>query len=202
MSEDPTPKAESSCAAAEQDIAWMERVKKGDTEAFRLLIETHQSRVIGTAAKMLGDDSDAEDIAQQVFIRVWNSAARYQPSAKFTTWLFTITRNLVFNELLRRKRRPAVPMERREDGQEIQIADADGLSPSAAMLDEELQTAIRQAIDALPEAQRMAVVLRRYEALSYEEIAGVLHLSVPAVKSILFRARTDLRERLQKYLRG
>lgn len=202
MSEDPTPEAESSCVAAEQDIALMERVKNGDTEAFRLLIETHQLRVVGTAAKMLGDDTDAEDIAQQVFIRVWNSASRYKPSAKFTTWLFTITRNLVFNELRRRKRHPAMPMERRDDGQEIQIADSDGLSPAATMLDGELQAAIQQAIDALPETQRMAVVLRRYEELSYEEIADVLKLSVPAVKSILFRARADLRERLQKYLHG
>lgn len=202
MSEDPTPEAESSCFAAEQDIALMKRVKKGDTEAFRQIIETHQFHVIGTAAKMLGDDTDAEDIAQLVFIRVWNSAARYQPTAKFTTWLFTITRNLVFNELCRRKRHPAMPIERKDDEPEFQIADPGSLSPAATMLDGELQAAIQQAIDALPETQRMAVVLRRYEDLSYEEIAAVLNLSVPAVKSILFRARTDLRERLQKYLRG
>ena len=203
MTEDlPHLEAEPSRDAGAQDIAWMERVKTGDTEAFRLLIETHQTRVVGTVAKMLGDDTDSEDIAQQVFIRIWNSAARYTPTAKFTTWLFKITRNLVFNELRRRKRHPAMPLETREDEPERQIADPASPSPAATILDSELQDAIQKAIDSLPEMQRMAVVLRRYEELSYEEIAEVLKVSVPAVKSILFRARTDLRERLQKYLHG
>ena len=202
MSEDPPfSDAESSCSAAEQDIIWMERIKNGDTEAFRLLIETHQLRVIGTVAKMLGDDTDSEDIAQQVFIRVWNSASRYTPTAKFTTWLFKITRNLVFNELRRRKRHPSTPLERDDDEYAPQVTDPTALSPATSMMDGELQAAIQQAIDSLPETQRIAIILRRYEDMPYEEIAEVLKLSVPAVKSILFRARADLRERLQKYLR-
>ena len=94
----------------------MARIKQGDTEALRELIEAHQHRVIGTVAKMLGDDSDAEDIAQQVFIRVWKSAARYEPTAKFTTWLFKITRNLVFNELRRRKRHLAHSLDAATEG--------------------------------------------------------------------------------------
>ena len=200
MNEDLTPEAGPSCSSADQDTLWMEKVKKGDQEAFRLLIETHQSRVIGTVAKMLGDDTDSEDIAQQVFIRVWNSAARYRPTAKFTTWLFKITRNLVFNELRRRKRHPAAHIEQKEEEHFFQASDPNAPSPATSMLDVELQAAIQRAIDSLPEAQRMAVILRRYEELSYEEIAEVLKLSVPAVKSILFRARSDLRERLQKYL--
>jgi RNA polymerase sigma-70 factor, ECF subfamily len=200
MTEDLTPEADPSCSCAEQDVLWMEKVKKGDEEAFRLLIETHQSRVIGTVAKMLGDDTDSEDIAQQVFIRVWNSAARYEATAKFTTWLFKITRNLVFNELRRRKRHPAASLEHREEDQAFPMPDPNSPSPSTSMLDGEMQAAIQRAIDSLPEAQRMAIILRRYEELSYEEIAEVLKLSVPAVKSILFRARADLRARLQKYL--
>ena len=202
MSEDPTPEADPSCSGAEQDVLWMEKIKNGDQEAFRLLIETHQLRVIGTVAKMLGDDTDSEDIAQQVFIRVWNSAARYQPTAKFTTWLFKIMRNLVFNELRRRKRHPAMPLESKEDDHSFQTPDPDSPSPAASMLDSELQAAIQRAIDSLPEVQRMAIILRRYEEMSYEEIAEVLKLSVPAVKSILFRARADLRVQLQKYLEG
>jgi len=154
-------------------------------------------------AKMLGDDTDAEDIAQQVFIRVWNSAGRYTPTAKFTTWLFKIARNLVFNELRRRKRHPSTPLDAGGDNEfELQVPDPAATSPAASMLDGELQEAIQLAIDSLPEAQRMAIILRRYEEMSYEEIAEVLDLSVPAVKSTLFRARADLRERLQKYLRG
>lgn len=200
MSDDPTREA-SPTSRDDLDLTLMARVKTGDERAFETLIETHQVRVIGTVAKMLGGDADAEDIAQQVFIRVWNSAGRYEPTAKFTTWLFTITRNLVFNELRRRKRHPATSLDREdEDGRHLDAPDTVTRTPAASLLDEELQSAIQKAIDALPETQRMAVVLRRYEELSYEEIGEILELSVPAVKSVLFRARTELREGLRKYL--
>ena len=198
MSEETPRDAEFSPDA--QDIEWMRRVAQGDMRAFESLVEAHQTRVVGTVAKMLGDDTDAEDIAQQVFIRVWKSAARYQPTAKFTTWLFKITRNLVFNELRRRKRHPATPLEHEEEEHHFQAADQSTMAPDASMLDAEMQNAIQAAIDSLPEAQRMAVVLRRYEDMPYEEIGEVLGLSVPAVKSVLFRARAELREKLRKYL--
>lgn len=178
----------------------MQRVAKGDMEALQSLIEAHQARVVGTVVKMLGDDLDAEDIAQQVFIRVWKSAGRYQPTAKFTTWLFKITRNLVFNELRRRKRHPVTPLQLEEEEHFFQPVDCVAMSPDASLLDSELNDAIQMAIDALPETQRMAIVLRRYEDMPYEEIGEVLGLSVPAVKSVLFRARAELRERLRKYL--
>ena len=178
----------------------MRQVAQGDTEAFRLLIETHQARVVGTVAKMLGDEMVAEDIAQQVFIRVWKSAGRYHPTAKFTTWLFKITRNLVFNELRRRKRHPATPLQQEEEERYFQPPDATTLSPGDSLLDAELNDAIQLAIDALPEMQRMAIILRRYEEMPYEELGVVLGLSVPAVKSVLFRARAELRLRLRKYL--
>ncbi len=181
----------------------MERVKQGDTDALSDLIEAHQHRVIGTVAKMLGDDGDAEDIAQQVFIRVWKSAARYEPTAKFTTWLFKITRNLVFNELRRRKRHPAQSLDdTSEDRQPLQAPDPGAKAPDESLLNEEMQVAIQQAIDALPEVQRMAIILRRYDDVPYEEIGEVLGLSVQAVKSVLFRARTELREKLKRYLEG
>jgi RNA polymerase sigma-70 factor, ECF subfamily len=176
------------------EIDWMRRIKDGDMEAFRLLVETHQARVIGTITKMLGSDTDAEDLAQQVFIRVWKSAQRYKPTAKFTTWLFRITRNLVFNEMRRRKHF----VEPTEDLTEP--AERTAHEPDQALLEEELQSAIQEAISDLPESQRMAIVLRRYEEMPYEEIAKVMGTTVPAVKSILFRARTELRERLAKYL--
>ncbi|MDP9292029.1 MAG: sigma-70 family RNA polymerase sigma factor [Verrucomicrobiota bacterium] len=189
--------SDKSLPAAEQDIAWMRRVAQGDTTAFEQLIEAHQTRVVGTVAKMLGDDRDAEDLAQQVFVRIWNSAPRYRPTAKFTTWLFTIMRNLVFNELRRRKRHDAVRSTDEESAREIAT---DAPSPDGAFLTVELERAIQAALSALPEAQRMAIVLRRYEECSYEEIAEILGLSLAAVKSLLFRARADLREQLRKYL--
>ena len=185
----------SSSATPEPEVEWMVRIRGGDMEAFRCLVEAHQARVVGTISKMLGSDAEAEDLAQQVFIRVWKSAPRYRPTAKFTTWLFRITRNLVFNEL-RRKRHfvdqteeMPEPAERRDQ------------EPDKVLMEGELQSAIQNAIDQLPESQRLAIILRRYEGMAYEEIAAVMGTTVPAVKSILFRARAELRGRLEKYLR-
>jgi RNA polymerase sigma-70 factor (ECF subfamily) len=183
-----------------EDVRLMRLVAGGDTSAFEKVIERHQALVAGTAARMLGSNSDVEDIAQQVFIRVWKSARRYVPRAKFTTWLLKITRNLVFNELRRAKRRAQVPLQPDPGAEEIPLKDETNPAPDASLLEDELQRAIEEAIMQLPESQRIALVLRRYEQLSYEEIAEVLDLSVPAVKSVLFRARTELRSRLNKYL--
>ena len=182
------------------DVRLMRLVGQGDTGAFEELVEKHQALVAGTVARMLGSNSDVEDIAQQVFIRVWKSARRYVPRAKFTTWLLKITRNLVFNELRRSKRRPHVPLQSEPGAEDPPLKDETNLAPDASLLESELQRTIEEAILQLPESQRMALVLRRYEQLSYEQIAEVLDLSIPAVKSVLFRARTELRSRLSKYL--
>jgi len=182
------------------DVRLMELVGQGDMGAFEQLIERHQALVAGTVARMLGSNSDVEDIAQQVFMRVWKSAPRYTPRAKFTTWLLKITRNLVFNELRRTKRRAQVPIQPDPEAEEIALKDETSPAPDVTLLEHELQQAIEDAITQLPDTQRMALVLRRYEQLSYEDIAEILDLTVPAVKSVLFRARTELRERLSKYL--
>jgi RNA polymerase sigma-70 factor, ECF subfamily len=182
------------------DVRLMRLVGRGDTKALEELIEKHQALVAGTVARMLGSNSDVEDIAQQVFIRVWKSARRYVPRAKFTTWLLKITRNLVFNELRRSRRRPHVPLQSEPGAEDFPLKDEMNLAPDASLLELELQRKIEEAILQLPDSQRMALVLRRYEQLSYEQIAEVLDLSVPAVKSVLFRARTELRSRLSKYL--
>lgn len=182
------------------DAELMLRTARGNTEAFQQLVERHQALVLGTVARMLGYNSDIEDVAQQVFIRVWRSASRYTPTAKFTTWLLTITRNLVFNESRRRKRHPAVALDAPEAGETLSLPDPSRSIPDEALLERELEAAIDQAILSLPEKQRLAVVLRRFENKSYEEIADVLNLSVPAVKSVLFRARSELRALLRRYL--
>jgi len=183
-----------------EDIRLMALVGAGDEGAFEQLVERHQRLVIGTVGRMLGSGSDAEDIAQQVFVRVWKNAKRYEPRAKFTTWLLKITRNLVFNELRRRSRHPQVPLQSESDEEERPLKDEQAIAPDASLLEHELQQAIDAAIANLPETQRIAIVLRRYEELSYEEIAEALDQSVSAVKSLLFRARTELRENLQRYL--
>jgi RNA polymerase sigma-70 factor (ECF subfamily) len=182
------------------DVALMSRIGAGDHAAFRTLVERHQDAVVGTVAKMLGNPADAEDIAQQVFLRIWRHAKHYRPEAKFTTYLFTIARNLVFNESRRRSRRKEVSTEEREESSHLQVEANPDRQPDAELLQAELQRAVDAAIAALPEVQRLAVVLRRYEQMPYEEIAVVLKLSLPAVKSLLFRARTTLRESLSGYL--
>ncbi|MEI7909884.1 MAG: sigma-70 family RNA polymerase sigma factor [Verrucomicrobiota bacterium] len=182
------------------DVALMVRIGAGDHAAFRSLVERHQDAVVGTVAKMLGNPSEAEDISQQVFLRLWHHAKNYRPDAKFTTYLFTITRNLVFNESRRRSRRKEVSSDERGEFSNLQIEADPERQPDSELLQAELQTAVDAAIAALPEAQRLAVVLRRYEQMPYEEIATVLGLSVSAVKSLLFRARTTLRDSLSSYL--
>src|SRR5437660_8088109 len=182
-----------------EDVRLMQLVSGGDTNAFEELIDRHQSLVAGTVARMLGSNSDVEVIAQQVFIRVWKSARRYVPRAKFTTWLLKITRNLVFNEMRRTKRRAQVPLQPEPGAENPPLKDDLNLAPDVSLLETELQQTIEEAILQLPETQRMALVLRRYEQLSYEQIGEVLDLSVPAVKCVLFRARSELRLRLTTY---
>jgi RNA polymerase sigma-70 factor (ECF subfamily) len=183
-----------------EDVRLMELVSADDSGAFEQLVERHQRLVVGTVSRMLGNNSEAEDIAQQVFVRVWKSAKRYVPRAKFTTWLLKITRNLVFNELRRRSRHAHVPLHSESEEEERPIRDERAVAPDASLLEQELQNAIDAAIANLPETQRLAVILRRYEELSYEEIAETLDQSVSAVKSLLFRARTELRQSLNRYL--
>jgi len=182
------------------DHALMARIAREDHQAFRQLVERHQNAIVGTVSKMLGNTSDSEDIAQQVFIRVWKHAKRYRPDNKFTTYLYTITRNLVYNETRRRSRKHTVSTDMREDEQHLQHPDDESAQPDASLLDSELREAIDAAIQSLPENQRLAVVLRRYDNLPYEDIAAVLNTSVPSVKSLLFRARTTLRETLARYM--
>jgi RNA polymerase sigma-70 factor, ECF subfamily len=188
------------------DKALMTRIAVGDEGALRELIEKHQGAVYGTIAKMLGDPVEAQDLAQQVFVRVYRAAAGYRATAQFKTWMFTIVRNLVFNEHRRRSRATLVPLhppenEHNAGGQAgFDLPDLATKSPGERALQEEMMEAIDRAILALPEQQRLAIVLRRYDEFTYEEIAGILKTSVPATKSLLFRARETLRVALQDYL--
>jgi len=183
-----------------EDIALMRAIASGDDEAFRTLVTKHQHAVIGTIAKMTGRVDDAQDLAQQVFVRIWKSAGRYEPSAKFTTWLFTIVRNLVFNETRRAYRKMEVSMDAHTEATSYEEPDRVTPGPDEMLLHRELTEAADAAIAALPEPQRMAVVLRRFENMQYEEIAQILGTTVPAVKSLLFRARGQVREAMQKFL--
>lgn len=186
----------------EEDLALMARIACDDEEAFRSLVDKHQHAVIGTVSKMTNHSADSEDIAQQVFLRLWKSAKRYKPTAKFTTFLFTITRNLVFNATRQKSRRKEHSLDEQEDEWHKSAEDPNQSSrPDQSLVNDELKEMIDQAIASLPEKQRLAVILRRYEQMPYEEIADILELSVSAVKSQLFRARSALREALEPHLR-
>jgi RNA polymerase sigma-70 factor (ECF subfamily) len=149
---------------------------------------------------MLGNMEDAHDVAQQVFIRIWKSAARYQPSAKFSTWMFTILRNLAFNEHRRRSRHRVDSLDAAAEAYGLEIPDTGVKSADSILSQQELEQAIDDAIQSLSENQRMAVSLRKFQDLSYEEIADVMETSVSSVKSLLFRARAELKQRLQGFL--
>lgn len=187
-------------ASNREDISLMARVATKDEAAFRQLIEKHQHAVVGTIAKMLGSGNDAEDLAQQTFLRVWKSAKRYKPKAKFTTWLYTIVRNLVYNESRRRSRKATHSLDAITADSGHDIADLDAATPDDVVLKSELIQAVDRAIALLPKKQRLAVVLRQHQQLPYEEIATITGLSLAAVKSQLFRAREALKIELAKYL--
>ncbi|MEI6082772.1 MAG: sigma-70 family RNA polymerase sigma factor [Verrucomicrobiota bacterium] len=186
-------------ASNDTDLVLMTRVKEGDEDAFRELIERYQRPVINMIYRSIGDAWEAEDLAQRVFIQVFRSAGRYQATAKFTTWLFTITRNTVLNEYRRRGRRATESLDALTENEESarQFADARTADPAQEVVERELQDTIHAAIQTLPEAQRTAVILCRFEGLAYEEIAVVLGCSVSAVKSLLNRAREALKEKLR-----
>lgn len=184
----------------ERDVFLMGATARGDSGAFAELVDRHKDSVVGTVARMLGGTGDIEDIAQQVFIRVWKSARSYEPTAKFTTWLFTITRNLVFNETRRLGRKRTVSHDEMEEDYGVEMTDSSALSPQDSLLEKELTLAVDAAIESLPEKARLAVILRRYQDMPYDEIARVLDVSVSAAKSLLFRARIQLREALKEYL--
>lgn len=185
----------------DRDVALMALIATGDHEAFAELVARHQNAVVGTVSKMMNGSPDAEDIAQQVFLRLWKSAKRYQPTAKFTTYMFTITRNLVFNATRKKSIRKESSIEEQAEDWNQQIENPhENERPDNELLQKELREAVDRAIASLPEKQRMAVILRRYEQMPYEEIAVILGLSVSAVKSQLFRARTQLRDELDRFL--
>lgn len=176
-----------------------------DTAAFAQLVERFQTRLVAVMHHLVGNADEAEDLAQEVFLRVYRTRHTYTPQAKFSTWLFTIANNLALNALRDRKRRPVLPLEVHDCGplgprpaQTIVPARDD--PPNQNLHHQELAAVVRAALDSLNERQRMAIILNKFEDMNYAEIAGVMGLSVKAIKSLLCRARARLREALQGYI--
>lgn len=193
-------------ALRDPDIRLMLRVRDADdTAAFSELVERFQHRLVAVMHHLVGSAEEAEDLAQEVFLRVFRTRKKYTPKAKFSTWLFTIANNLALNALRDRQRRPVVPLEVRESGP-LGPRPAENLAPtrdeppSHNLHQQELAEVIRRALDGLNERQRMAIVLNKFEDMNYADIAEVMGLSAKAVKSLLSRARGKLREALQGYI--
>jgi RNA polymerase sigma-70 factor (ECF subfamily) len=187
------------------DAALMLRVKQGDFQAFAEIVERYKQPVVNLVTRMLRDPNEAEDIAQNVFVQVCRSADRYEVTARFSTWLFTIARNLTLNELRRRSRHPAesmdVPHVAHEAEPARQFEDFRTSSPPEELLRSELEAKVEAAIGELPENQRLALLLCRQDDLSYEEMAKVLGCSVSATKSLIHRGRETIKAKLKPYLK-
>ena len=188
------------------DAALMLRVKRGDRDAFEQLVEKYKQAVLNLVYRTLPDPTEAEDLAQNVFIQVYKSAHRYRASARFSTWLYTIARNLSLNEIRRRTRHPTEsidqPHPERAEEPRRQFADERRSRPDDSCLHQELEAKLEEALRDLPENQRTAILLCREEELSYEQIAEVLGCSLSATKSLIHRGRETLKQRLKEYLRS
>ncbi len=191
---------------AVSDVDAMLRVKTGDESAFAYLVQKYRRPMVGFMYRLCHNPSTAEELAQEVFLRVYRSRTSYEPSAKFTTWLYRIATNLAVNHARdTRHERPENTLRLdepdRETGNTPDLAD-ESLTAEEQILKRERLAAIRSKVNALPERQRMAVIMHKYQQMDYREIAGVLKLSESATKSLLFRAYETLREQLKEFVSG
>ncbi|MEM6799145.1 MAG: sigma-70 family RNA polymerase sigma factor [Planctomycetota bacterium] len=190
---------------ADPDVRLMLRVRDDDAAAFEELMLRYQNRVVSLIGHLVGRRDMAEDLAQDVFLRVYRARKRYVPGAKFSTWLFTIANNVASNALRSLSRRKEVhvapsPGDTGANPLELSAAAASALMPGRLADKAELCDAVQQAVATLGERQRVAVLLAKFEGLSYTEIGEVLDMTPQAIKSMLSRARGKLREALEPYL--
>jgi len=191
-------------ASLERDAELMLRVRDGDQTSFALLLERHRGPVIHFLFRMVQNQPVAEELAQEVFLRVYRSRSSYEPTAKFTTWLYRIATNLAVNHARdTRHERPEniVSLDEPDEhtGAAMEVPD-DSLTAEEMLVRRERLAAIRQRVEALPERQRIAVVMHKYQQMDYREISLVLKLSESATKSLLFRAYESLREQLKEFV--
>ena len=193
-------------AVRDPDVRLMLRVRdQDDPIAFAEIVERFQHRLVAVMHHLVGTKEESEDLAQEVFLRVYRTRKKYTPKAKFSTWVFTIANNLAINALRDRKRRPHIQLNASDSGPlgprpAEQLVSERDRPPAHHIQQEELAAVVRRALDELNERQRVAVVLNKFEDMGYAEIADVMGLTTMAVKSLLNRARARLREMLQAYI--
>jgi len=186
------------------DAEVMLRVKAGDESAFDFLVQKYRRPLVSFMYRMAHNAAVAEDLAQEVFLRVYRSRQTYEASAKFTTWLYRIATNLAVNYARdTRKERPEVTVSLDEPDEEtgttLDVADS-RVTVEESLLRRERMLAIRKKVEALPERQKMAVIMHKYQQMDYKQISDVLKLSESATKSLLFRAYETLREQLKEFV--
>jgi RNA polymerase sigma-70 factor (ECF subfamily) len=193
-------------AAHDPDVRLMLRVRDDDAEAFEELMLRYQNRVVSLLAHLTGRRDSAEDLAQDVFLRIYRARKRYVPGSKFSTWLFTIAHNVASNAQRTLSRRREVTLAGKAAGDsganalDAAAVEASGLMPTRQIDKLELRDVVNMAVASLNERQREAVLLNKFEHMSYEEIAEVMQLTPSAVKSLLTRARSNLRDVIEPYL--
>ncbi|HEY7308692.1 MAG TPA: sigma-70 family RNA polymerase sigma factor [Gemmataceae bacterium] len=200
-----TGESSTQLALRDPDIRLMLRVREDQPGAFEELVELYQRRLVAVMNHLVGNAEEAEDLAQEVFLRVYRARKKYRPRSKFSTWLFTIANNLALNALRARQRKPVVPLPLQDSGPlgprpAEQLVRDHHSGPMKRMQQQELADIVRQALEGLNERQRMAVVLNKFEDMNYAEIAEVMGLTTKAVKSLLSRARMNLRVALAGYI--
>ena len=177
------------------------RVAEGDEYAFQILVNRHQTSVLNLIYRFMGDRLKSEDLAQETFLQVWRSAKTYQRKSKFTTWLYRICANLCLNEIKSARRKKWLqffknnPDSKQSENEDLLV---DSPNPEDLLLARERNQQITNALQSLPENQRIALILKRYDNFSYEEISRVLGCSIAAVESLLVRAKRTLQKKLKK----
>ena len=202
----PAPLLQPAIAGTESytDAEIMLRVKAGDQSAFDFLVQKYRRPLVSFMYRMARNTAAAEDLAQEVFLRVYRSRQTYEASAKFTTWLYRIATNLAVNHARdTRKERPEVTVSLDEPDEEtgttMDVADGT-ITAEENMVRRERSLAIRSKVEALPERQRLAVIMHKYQQMDYKQISEVLKLSESATKSLLFRAYETLRDQLKEFI--
>ena len=189
----------------DSDITLMLELQNGSRTAFERLIHRHQEAVLNLAFRILGDRDEAEDLTQDIFFKVYRARESYRPEARFTTWLYRIASNACLNAVRARKNRRSRFLEElgADNGREgaEPMSDPKAAMPPTTLIQNETAWVLREIVEGLPDAQRLAIWLNKYQGLSYDEVAESMNLSVMAVKSLLFRARECIKDRLIPYLR-
>lgn len=183
----------------ESDIELMLRAKTGDDSAFTELMRRHYKGVVNYVYRFTYDRANSEDLAQEVFLRVYRSVKRYNPQAKFSTWLYKIATNLCITEVKSRNKEQSVSLDEMQENAG-ELGDSKSEDPSDLTLRREIGTAIFEALKSLSERERVAIILCKYEDLPYEEVAEVIGCTIGAVKTYVHRGRMKLIEKLKTYL--